>query len=319
MYFPASLTWAMRIFPPGDRAMKDNLGLAIFAILAAVLGLSLGDAVVKAISSNVPVWQIYVMRSAIALPVLAIFIKATRPRLSFRPQTPGWTALRSLMLALMWVAYYSALPHIQLSVAAASYYTAPLFITLFASPMAGEKVGRQGWLAVGLGFIGVLVMLRPDAAQFNAFALLPIIAAIFYALSMILTGTKCKAESPYVLSFGLIVAFAIVGGVASALIYLVDPGPDAIAINPFLFAQWAPMGGGEWLAFAVMAAAIIAGSLGAAIAYQAAAASTVATFDYAYVAFSVMWGVVFFAEYPEPLTLLGMSLIAVAGLIAIKR
>ena len=136
---------------------------------------------------------------------------------------------------------------------------------------------------------------------------------------MILTRTKCKGESPFVLSLSLIAAFIVVGGIASILIYLANPGPAEIAVNPFLFAHWTPMGTREWLSFLVMAAAIIAGSLGAAIAYQSAPASTVSTFDYAYVAFSVIWGIVFFTEFPAPITLFGMALIAVAGLIAIRR
>ena len=104
------------------------------------------------------------------------------------------------MLTFMWVAYYTALPHVALSVAAAVYYTLPLFITLFAALFIGEMVGVQGWIAVFLGFCGVLLILKPQAEDFNAYALLPLISAILYAFAMIITRTKCKNESPLVLS-----------------------------------------------------------------------------------------------------------------------
>jgi drug/metabolite transporter (DMT)-like permease len=172
---------------PAVVTSADNLPRAISAILFAVLALSLGDAIIKAISVSFPLWQLYVLRSAIALPVLCIFIGAWSRNTRLLPHSIGWVTVRSLLLALMWVAYYAALPHLQLSVAAAGYYTLPLFITLFSGVFAGERVSAVGWLAIVLGFAGVLVILRPDAEGFNAFALLPLLAAILYALAMLLT------------------------------------------------------------------------------------------------------------------------------------
>ena len=178
----------------------DNLKLAIFAIVFTVFALSLGDALIKRISADFPLWQIFVVRSLIAIPVLIVVIKARYQSVSLKPLNIGWTVLRSLMLTFMWVAYYTALPHVALSVAAAVYYTLPLFITLFAALFIGEMVGVQGWIAVFLGFCGVLLILKPQAEDFNAYALLPLISAILYAFAMIITRTKCKNESPLVLS-----------------------------------------------------------------------------------------------------------------------
>ena len=79
------------------------------------------------------------------------------------------------------------------------------------------------------------------------------------------------------------------------------------------------MGITEWLAIAVLATAILFGSVGAAIAYQAGPPSLVATFDFSYLAFAALWGLVFFAEMPDALTALGMAMIVAAGLLAIRR
>ncbi len=304
---------------PAATPRSDNLTRAISAIVIAVLALSLGDAVIKLISVSFPLWQLYVLRSAIALPVLLIFIRLRRPETRFVPRAPGWVAARSMLLAAMWVAYYASLPHLQLSIAAAAYYTLPLFITLFSALLTGERVRRLGWFAIALGFAGVLVILRPDTAGFNGFALLPILAAILYALAMILTRTKCQDESPFVLSAALNLTFIAFGALATAALATAGLEAAIVETNRFLLGPWIGLGPRETLALAVLAAAILTGSILSAVAYQSAPASTVATFDYTYLAFSIMWGIVFFAEAPDALTLVGIAMIAIAGIVTVRR
>ena len=193
------------------RPSRDNIKLAIGAILATSCALALGDAIIKQISTGFPLWQIFVWRSLIAIPVLIGLAKVRRQRVALLPAAPGWTALRSLMLVVMWVAYYAALPHMPLSAAAAVYYTLPLFITLFAALFIGERVGVTGWVAVLLGFVGVLLILKPQGVDFNLYALLPLNSAVLYAFAMILTRTKCRDESPLVLSLSLNVTFIVIG------------------------------------------------------------------------------------------------------------
>ena len=223
------------------------------------------------------------------------------------------------MLTFMWVAYYTALPHVALSVAAAVYYTLPLFITLFAALFIGEMVGVQGWIAVFLGFCGVLLILKPQAEDFNPYALLPLISAILYAFAMIITRTKCKNESPLVLSFGLNVSFIGVGALAIFLIWLWGPSNAETEAYPFLLGRWISMGTQEWLAGGLLATAVIIGSVFAAIAYQSGPSSIVSTFDFAYLAFAALWGFLFFAEVPDAITVVGIILIATAGILAVRR
>ena len=298
---------------------RDSVALGVAAIVVAVLGLSLGDALIKATSQDFPVWQLYVVRSLFALPILAAIVAFRRRPIALRPRSWFWTTVRSLLLASMWVFYYVALPELQLPLAAAAYYTAPLFIVLLAAPLAGDRVGLTGWLAVAVGFAGMLLMLRPDASGFNLFALLPVVAAVLYALAMILTRTKCRDEEPMTLSIALNVAFVVVGALASLGILAFGLGDSLGTSNPFLFGSWAPLETDLLLVFAALAIAIILGSVGAAIAYQAAPPSIVATFDYAYLAFATLWGLLFFSEIPDGWAVLGMIMIAGAGLLAIRR
>jgi drug/metabolite transporter (DMT)-like permease len=297
----------------------DNTKRAVTAILLAAFVLSVGDALIKRISAEFTLWQIFVIRSALALPVLVALIKARYPFTSLKPHRVEWTALRSLMLTFMWVAYYTALPHVDLSVAAAAYYSLPLFITLFAAIFMGDTIGAQGWMAVFLGFFGVLLMLRPRADDFNAYALLPVVSAVLYALAMIITRTKCRDENALVLSLGLNVSFVSTGALAAFVIGVWGPSNADVASYPFLLGQWTAMGMNEWLAMGLLSTAALVGSVGAAIAYQAGPSSIVATFDFSYVAFAAGWGLLFFAEVPDPITVIGIGLIVVAGMLAVRR
>jgi drug/metabolite transporter (DMT)-like permease len=224
-----------------------------------------------------------------------------------------------MMLAVMWVAYYAALPHVALSVAAAVYYTLPLFITLFAAMFIGERVGAHGWLAVSIGFCGVLFILKPQGEDFNSYALLPLISAVLYAFAMILTRTKCRGEHPLVLSLSLNTAFIGVGALATLMNTAFPPSAANIEANPFLFGQWTAMGFTDWLVMGLLAASTLVGSIGAAIAYQAGPASIVSTYDFTYLAFATMWGFIFFAEFPDAISVGGIVLIAAAGILAVRR
>ena len=263
-------------------ARSDNTKLAVLSIIFAVLALSMGDAVIKYFSASFSLWQIYVVRSLIAVPILLAVIKFREPALSLKPVSISWTAIRSLLLGIMWVAYYTALPHIKLSVAAAVYYTIPLFITLFSAVFTGDKVTSKSWSAIVLGFFGVLVIVRPDADGFNAYVLLPLLAAILYAVAMILTRTKCLDENPKILSLSLNITFIVMGIVASLVIAIWDPAESARETYPFLIGEWAVLDLSGWLTMSVLAVVVILGSLFAAIAYQNAPSSVVATFDYSY-------------------------------------
>ena len=299
--------------------VRDNLKLAVVAILAACFALSLGDALIKQQSARFAIWQIFVMRSVIAIPFLIYFVRIHSCTVPIKPIQPGWTILRSLILVLMWIFYFAALPHIELAIAAAAYYTLPIFITLFAAIFLGEKITAKGWVAVLVGFTGTLLILQPQADDFNTYALLPLVSALCYASAMILTRSKCQREKPTVLSLWLNISFVGVGAFALLLLKLWNPDADLIASNPFLFGAWTPMWLDEWRVMAILAIAIVIGSIGAAMAYQNGPSSTIATFDFAYVGFATIWGFVLFAEVPGAQVSIGIILIVTAGVIATRQ
>lgn len=290
---------------------KDNQILAIWVIIGTVFILSLGDALIKNIQSDLVLWQIFVIRSWIALIVLVIILGVKFRQVSLWPKNLTWTLVRSLLMGIMWIAYYAALPHIPLSIAASAYYTAPIFITLFSALFLGDKVNIWGWVAVVIGFGGVVLILQPSTGSFSLYALLPLISAILYALSMIITRAKCRDEHPLILSAGLNLAFIFFGFLAT---FGLGFFASTDAFSTFLSPQWSEMDRATWMLLVALAAFILIGSIGAAIAYQNGKPSVVGIFDFSYVGFAVFWGFLIFSETPDATSILGMMMIVLAGM-----
>lgn len=287
----------------------DNLPLAIGALIFTVFALSLGDAFIKQISAGFGLWQLFAIRSVLALPILlvaiVIFVTDKRPISLF------WVAMRSALLVISWIFYYSSLPHLSLAVASSVLYTLPMFITLFSTLWLRERLTRGSILAVIPGFFGVLIILRPDTSGLTLVSLLPLLAAITYAFTMVLTRAKCRDENALVMGAGLNIAFIVFGVVGLAIV-------PTTATGGFLNAQWVMMGVAQWQATALLAVSILIGSVGTALAYQNGPSSTLGVFDFGYVGFAVIWGFLLFNEVPDTITFVGISLIIVSGVISAR-
>ncbi len=292
---------------PSERTMTSG----IITIILTVFAMALTDAFVKYASSDMTLWQIYVCRSCLALPVLVLLAKGR-----IRPMALGWVSLRSLMLVAMYLAIYAAIPVLDLSVIAATLYTAPLFIVLLSALFLKEQIRLAHWCAVGIGFVGVLVVVQPRGADFTSLSLIPVIAAFLYASAAVLTRAKCVAEAPVTLAISLNMALVICGALVSLGLWLF-PVTDADRYL-FLLGTWSPLNAATLGVLAIMAALIIGVTLGLARAYQSPRPQVIAIFDYAYLIFAAFWGFVFFGELPDKFTIGGIALIALAGLMILN-
>lgn len=300
-----------------ERPQRTALGIII--ILASVLTMAFADAVVKLVSADLTLWQVFVARALVALPILLLLLRLTGVGLTLK--APKWALIRSGLLVLTWLAFYASLPVLSLSVAAVAVYSNPIMIALLSAAVIGEPVSGRQWLGVLLGFLGVVAILKPGSEAFSWFTLLPLLAAALYAVAMVLTRSKCQAEAPLALAFTLQLFFLIAGLMATAVLWLLGLGAETQSAFPFLLGDWAPMGLETWGLMALLGALSAAYFVGVARAYQIAAPSIIATFDYAYLISAAVWGFLFFAETPDRLTVGGMVLITAAGLLvaACKR
>lgn len=282
-------------------------GFAVCAVIIAVLALSLGDAIIKATSLTLPLWQMYILRSALVVPVLLWLVQ----RNGFSAfGSLFWVAVRSALLVVMWLSYYVALPLLPLSLAAAAYYTSPILITVLASILARRWPPLRALAAIALGFGGVILVLRPDTSGFHLATLLPVLAAFLYACAMVLTSIKCRNDDPFALALALNIAFIAAGAFLGLF-----SGQE----GSFIFGPWQRVDPNLIGIVAALAGVILIGSVGAAIAYQNGPPSTVAAFDYSYLVFSLIWGSLFFGELPDILALSGIAIIVFAGFLSLPR
>lgn len=294
--------------------MSGQMALGVVILTGSLFAMTFADAMVKLVSSDLTIWQVFAARSVFAIPCLMAVLYFTGDRVSFK--APRWVVVRSVLLIAMWLCFYSGFLHLPMAVVAAAFYTNPIWTTLLSAYLLRESVLPTQWLGVALGFLGVALVLRPDSELFSAVVFLPLTAALAYSLAMVITRYKCREENPTVLVLNLHVAFIVTGIVASLLLEVVDIEATVRSDHPFLFDTWRVMGVSEWGLMAFLGVLSAAFFLGVARAYQIGPPQTMATVDYSYLIFAAMWGVVLFEEMPDSLTWIGVSLIIAAGLLS---
>lgn len=293
-------------------------------ILVAAFTISVQDVVFKLFSNTLSLWQIFAVRALLALPLFMVLARMRGKRRdgmrhSLRDALRKWPLLRGLCLTLTFMAFYAAIPFLSLSTVGAANYTAPLFVTLLSACALRDTVGLRGWIAVFIGFAGVLILLQPGSDAFSPWAVLPVIGAFFYALGHIVTRAKCQSVPLATMALSLNLMMLAAGLGASAVLLIWPPDADLARAYPNVLGPWQPIGQTEWLVLTVLAALTIAIGMLLAGAYQAAPPATVATFEYSYLVFVAFWDLAFFATLPGGPTLLGMALIIGAGLLVLRR
>ena len=298
--------------PNRPHAAPDRTRLAVALIVGSMLLLSAMDAGIKGMTDEFSLWQVCVARAIFSVPILTIIV-AMGGTAVLRQVLRPWVMLRSLLIVGAWIAYYAAIPLMDLSVAATALYTIPLFIAGFAAAFAGEPVGWRRWSGIVIGFAGVIVILRPGGDAFSLWALLPVLAALLYALAAIITRNRCPSENPFVLALALNAGLLVAGIAGSAFVVLLVPE----TFDGFLLRRWHPMDPSDWAIMAAFGTVMVAVAAGVAKAYQSGPSAIVGTFDYSYLAFASLWGVLFFSERLDAPIATGILLIVAAGLLVL--
>jgi len=303
----------------------DNPAAGIGFILLGVLAISVNDMLIKFLSGGYPLHQMVFVRSAIGICFSLILVQIEGGWHILRTETPWLHALRGALIVVSNMTFFAALAVLPLAEATALFFVAPLLITLLSIPILGEKVGPLRIGAVAVGLMGVVVMTRPwergDAREVSMLIyLLPVAAALTYALNQILTrllGVRSRASAMAVyiqLAFILVsLGFWAVAG----------DGRHAEGLRNesliFLLRAWVwPEGRDIWLFLGLgLNSAIVGYCL--ASAYRMADAATVAPFEYVGLPLAIFWGWAVWGDLPGPVVIAGISLILGAGLFVFLR
>ncbi len=287
---------------------------------AAVVCFSINDAAIKLLSDGYALHQIVLIRSVIALAVLLAVVMplAGGPRL-LRTRKLRMHLARGLCIVIANITFFLGLAALPLAEAVAVFFVSPLLITVFSVLFLGETVGRWRWGAIAIGMIGVLIVVRPGTAAFQPAALLPIMAASFYAMIHILTRRMGGTESAVTMAILMQCVFIVVsGGIGAA----VGHGRFDVFDDPsltFLFRAWAwPAAGDIWLMVLVGVGIAGAGTM-ISQAYRVSEAALVAPFEYVALPLAILFGYLVFGERPDAAALAGSALIMGGGLLLIWR
>ena len=277
-------------------------------IVAGMAAIGFIDNFVWVIAAEVSVWQFHLVRSAVALPALAL---AATLGLRLRPNRPGRVALRAAVQGAAMLLYFASLGFLPIAQVGAGLFTAPLFVLLLAALLFRERIGPRRLAAVAAGFAGVLLILRPDPATMGAEALMPLAAGALYGLSNLLTREWCADEPVGALLAAFFAALGLIGA-AGCLVLALHP---AAGPATFLTAPWATPSA---LALGWIAAQAF-GSLAAfglvTRGYQFAAASTLSVFEYSFLISASLWAFVLRGETLDAAGALGIALIIASGII----
>lgn len=305
------MAWTIERTPP-----LGGTARGIIAILAAVFLLSFSDALVKLSGDRFGLAQLVLLRSLVAAMLLATWVMANKNSFGLRLTRPGWVWARSLCLAAMWLNYYAALPAMSFALAAACYYTSPVWMALLGRYLLGMAISGRGWTALALSLTGVLLAVSPSPDSFTPVLLLPLAAAGFYALAGIITWSHCQAESPVAMAFTL--NLCLCGVAAAGLVGLAVVQPSSG--ESFVLSLWPRLSAADWNLVFVLGGLMAIIATAVAMAYRLAPTPVVGVFDTAYLGFAALWGALFFGEVPTTREALGISMIAAGAiLVSVRR
>ncbi|GAA6196780.1 DMT family transporter [Pseudophaeobacter arcticus] len=280
----------------------NNLNGILF-ILAAMAAFTLEDMFIKRLSGDVPVGQILMLLGLGSGTVFAAAAVYRGDNLFAPAAWRGAAILRTLSEAVGAVAFATALSLVDISTVAAVFQALPLVITMGAALFLGEQVGWRRWSAICVGFVGVLMIVRPGLAGFNPSVILVLVAVLAIAARDLLTRMVDSSVSSAVVSFQAFASVIVAGG-----LLLVSTGAEPTALDG---RQVGMMLGG--IVFGV------AGYYAIVTATRIGDASAITPFRYSRLLFSILVGVLVFGERPDAMTLGGAALIIVSGLYTFVR
>jgi len=176
------------------------------------------DWIIKEISDLYPVHEAIIIRCIVALPIMLILVRWQGSLRDLVSPRLRWLALRGLILVVSYTTYYLAFPAMPLAQVIALWFTTPLFVVALAGPLLGETVGPKRWAAAILGFVGVLIMMRPFTAAFDLAALMPVASALTYGTAQLMARRMGVTESAAVMSFYQNLMFFFAAGIVALLV-----------------------------------------------------------------------------------------------------
>lgn len=279
------------------RGLPKNVHAALWIALGGFLLVCMSS-LVKELGKELHVFQIVFIRCLFgAVFILPVMLK--QGLASFNTRRPLLHCVRvCLGMTAMFCVFYS-LTHMALAEAIAILFSRPLFAVLLAIPLLGEIVGWRRATATVVGFVGVLIMIKPGTPEFEPVALVAVIGAMFAGGVVIAIKKLSATES------------------VRSIVFWFSAGGTLIALIPAVIVWQAPSAE-AWLMLILVGLLGMTGQMAATRGFSLGEASAVVAFDYLRLIYAGIFGIVLFAEIPDPWALTGAAII-VASTVYIAR
>jgi drug/metabolite transporter (DMT)-like permease len=280
------------------RADRPFKGIAL--ILASTVFLGTSDVTAKYLSATLPPIEITWIRFLVFALIMTPAMLPGSPLFALPTNRLGLQLLRGLTVLASSLFFISGLSFLPIAEASATGFVAPLFVTALSIVFLGEKVGLRRWIATGVGLIGVIIILRPGSGAFHPAAFFPIVSALAWAGTLIMTRMMSGTERAIT-----VMTYSSIAGVCilTALVPFVWVAPSWRDIMFGVFIGIASTTG-QWIVV---------------LAFRYAGASVLAPFSYTQLLWVSVGGFLVFGEVPDVWTVTGAAFIVASGLYTAHR
>ena len=281
--------------------MQTNQRAALGWLFVGITLFATMDAAAKWVARTYPLTAAVWLRYLVPTLLVGSYLVATRGYKFAHAPRPGIQILRGITLVVSTLCFWTALSHLPLVEAATVSFIGPTMVVVFSAFLLGERPQRTHWIALAMGFIGVLIALRPGLTHTGIGAIAALSSAAFYSLYLVLTRKVADQADALVL---LLHANAI-GAIALTVL------APATARMPNIAAEWM-----------ILPALGVFGAVGhwcMIKAYALADAATLAPFMYAQLLVATFYGWLIYDNLPDGFTLLGMLVILASGLYVLNE
>ena len=286
---------------PTTPANPDHVAKGITALVIATLFFAGQDAITKHLTQSISVAQIVTVRFFFFSLFAIVYAKRSIGiRVAFNSLRPKLQILRGLLICAEIALFAFALRHLGLAEMHAIFACFPLIITALSVPFLGENVGWRRWMAVSLGFIGTLIIIRPDSGVFSGYAMIALTCAIMFAIYNLITRKVSHHDrfETSLLYFGVV---GFIGSLAVVPLYWQTPNIDQVF----------------WLG--VISITGIIGHLLLIKALQLAPAVILQPFNYFVLLWAMIIGYSVYGEVLQTNKLIGASLVVISGIYIARR
>ena len=281
--------------------MSANLRSALY-MMASMAGFTGNDAFIKSVSGELPLFQAVFLRGVLATALIAGLAwqqGAFRFRVGARDRR--LIALRCAAEIGGTVCFLTALFNMPIANASAILQSTPLAVTLGAAMFLGEPVGWRRYVAIAIGFLGVVIIVRPGSDGFTAYSLLALATIVFIVIRDL--ATRCLSPDVSGLGVGFVTSLMLttVAGIAAGL------------------TDWRPVTPGHALPLMVAAACLLVGYVFGVMTVRTGEIGFVQPFRYSALIWALLFGILMFGEWPDAWMLIGTTIVVATGLFTLYR